>query len=87
MISVGAVDDLGTKAVDDDLLAEWSSRGTTQDGFAKPEILAPGAHMVSTLAPGAEITRLCPSASPTASTSRSAAPRWRRPSRPARSRT
>lgn len=44
----------------DDLLAEWSSRGTTQDGVAKPEVLAPGAHMVSTLAPGSQFPVLCP---------------------------
>ena len=60
-ISVGAVDDLGTKSPDDDLLADWSSRGNTQDGFAKPEIVAPGAHIVSTLAPGSDFASLCPS--------------------------
>jgi serine protease AprX len=60
VLSVGAVDDQGTKDVKDDLLAEWSSRGQTQDGFVKPEILAPGAHMVSTLAAGSDIASLCP---------------------------
>ena len=60
VITVGAVDDKGTKAIDDDALEAWSSRGTTQDGFAKPDVLAPGSRMVSTMAPGAEYTRLCP---------------------------
>ena len=60
VLSVGAVDDMGTKPVQDDQLAEWSSRGVTQDGFTKPEILAPGAHMTSTLAPGSDIASLCP---------------------------
>ena len=61
VISVGAVDDQGTKSTSDDMLASWSSRGVTQDGFAKPEVVAPGAHMVSTLAPGSDFASLCPS--------------------------
>jgi serine protease AprX len=61
VISVGGVDDNGTKRVDDDRLATWSSRGTTQDGFNKPDILAPGAHLISNLAPGADFKDLCPS--------------------------
>src|SRR5215207_9870600 len=59
-ISVGAVDDLGTKNTRDDVLAPWSSRGTTQDGVRKPDVLAPGAHLVSTLAPGSDFAALCP---------------------------
>jgi serine protease AprX len=61
VISVGGVDDLGTKNTIDDTLADWSSRGTTQDGFAKPEVLAPGAHIVSNLAPNSAFTAMCPS--------------------------
>ena len=60
VITVGAVDDQGTKGLDDDQLAAWSSRGKTQDGLAKPDVLAPGAHLVSTLAPGSDFTSLCP---------------------------
>jgi serine protease AprX len=60
-VSVGAVDDRGTKGVRDDILASWSSRGVTQDGFRKPDVLAPGAHLVSTLAPGSDFVRECPS--------------------------
>jgi len=59
-ITVGAVDDHGTKDTLDDTLAPWSSRGVTQDGFAKPDIVAPGAHIVSTLAPGSDFPSLCP---------------------------
>jgi serine protease AprX len=59
-ISVGAVDDAGTKASSDDNYASWSSVGTTQDGFAKPDISAPGAHIVSTLAPNSQFATLCP---------------------------
>jgi serine protease AprX len=61
VITVGGVDDMGTNNVDDDTLASWSSRGTTQDGFAKPDVLAPGAHMISTIPAGADYTQLCPS--------------------------
>ena len=60
VITVGGVDDRGTKKIGDDTLADWSSRGPTQDGFSKPEVLAPGAHLVSTLAPGSEFARACP---------------------------
>ncbi len=31
--------------------SSWSSHGTTQDGFQKPDVYAPGAHIVSVLAP------------------------------------
>ena len=61
VISVGGVDDQGTKRADDDVPADWSSVGKTQDGFAKPEIMAPGSGIVSTLAPGSAFTTLCPS--------------------------
>ena len=59
VISVGAVDDQGTHAIGDDKIATWSSRGTTRDGLTKPDILAPGARIVSTLAPGSDFAELC----------------------------
>jgi serine protease AprX len=60
VISVGALDDQASQADGDDSRATWSSRGTTQDGFAKPEIHAPGARIVSTLAPNSTFATLCP---------------------------
>jgi serine protease AprX len=60
-ITVGAVDDRGTKMPADDRLAPWSSRGRTQDGVAKPDLVAPGAHIVGPLAPGSLFLDLCPS--------------------------
>jgi serine protease AprX len=60
-LSVGAVDDQGTQGRGDDVFTEWSSVGRTQDGFAKPEIGAPGAHIVSTLARNSAFASLCPS--------------------------
>jgi serine protease AprX len=59
-ITVGAVDAHGTKDTLDDTLAPWSSRGVTQDGFAKPDIVAPGAHIAAPLAPGSDFASLCP---------------------------
>jgi serine protease AprX len=61
VISVGGVDDMGTKNTLDDALASWSSRGTTQDGYAKPDIVAPGAHIVSNLAPNSAFASMCAS--------------------------
>jgi serine protease AprX len=60
VITVGAVDDQGTKFTGDDVTASWSSRGVTQDGFAKPDVLAPGAHMVAPLAGDSAFAQLCP---------------------------
>jgi serine protease AprX len=59
-ISVGAVDDHGTSWRSDDSTPAWSTVDTTQDGFAKPDVAAPGAHIVSTLAAGSAFSRLCP---------------------------
>jgi serine protease AprX len=60
VVSVGAVDDQGTRTAGDDALASWSSRGFTQDGVRKPEVLAPGAHLTSTLAQNSDFESLCP---------------------------
>ena len=60
VISVGAVDDMGTSKLTDDKLATWSSRGKTQDGYSKPDVLAPGSGIVSTLAKNSEFTSMCP---------------------------
>jgi serine protease AprX len=59
VITVGAVDDQGTKDTGDDSLASWSGRGVTQDGFTKPDLVAPGAHIVAPLAPGSDFNWLC----------------------------
>jgi serine protease AprX len=51
VITVGGVDENGTADPSDDAPAAWSSQGTTQDGVEKPDVYAPGAHIVSVLAP------------------------------------
>ncbi len=59
-LTVGATDNQETVSDSDDVQASWSSRGTTQDGVSKPDVLAPGAHIVTTLAPGSSFAAACP---------------------------
>ncbi len=51
-ITVGAYDNHGTPEVSDDATAEFSSRGPTNDGIHKPDVLAPGVGVFGTLSPG-----------------------------------
>ena len=60
VISVGATDDAGTGSRGDDTTAAFSSRGLTQDGAVKPDVLAPGAHIVAPLSLGSAFQTLCP---------------------------
>lgn len=60
-ITVGATDTNDTATDSDDWIPSWSSQGTTQDGFAKPDVLAPGDHIVTTLAPDSHFAAACPS--------------------------
>ena len=53
VITVGATDD-------DDATTPWSSHGETQGGVEKPEVVAPGSGIVSTLAPGSVFAQECP---------------------------
>ncbi|HWX09865.1 MAG TPA: S8 family serine peptidase [Gaiellaceae bacterium] len=46
VITVGAVGTGSTPSPNDDVAAPWSSFGYTADGFAKPELVAPGRMMV-----------------------------------------
>ncbi len=50
VITVGAAEDKGTAALSDDTMALFSAYGTTENGFAKPDLVAPGRHVVSALA-------------------------------------
>jgi len=50
VITVGALDEAGTWWSYDDSLAPFSSRGPTQDNVAKPDLVAPGRRIVSSLA-------------------------------------
>jgi serine protease AprX len=58
VITVGATDDRGTAGVSDDTLPDFSGRGpTASNGLSKPDVVTPGAHMVSLRSPGSTIDR------------------------------
>ena len=57
VITVGSFADQGTLATNDDRESVFSSRGPTRDGFAKPDLLAPGEHIVSLRVPGTALDR------------------------------
>jgi serine protease AprX len=52
IITVGCLDDNGTAQPTDDSLCPISSRGLTEDGFAKPDVVAPGRRILSALTKG-----------------------------------
>ena len=60
VVTVGAVDDRGTPGLGDDRLPDFSSRGPTPDGFVKPDVVAPGTHLVSLRSPGSLIDEIYP---------------------------
>jgi serine protease AprX len=63
VITVGAVDDLAQPVVADDEMTNFSSVGpTTPDGWAKPDLVAPGRSVVSLAAPGSTVYEENPSA-------------------------
>ena len=62
VVTVGAADTQSTAVRSDDVLAPFSSRGPTQDGFAKPDLVAPGTTIVSTRDVGSTIDQQHPDA-------------------------
>jgi serine protease AprX len=62
VITVGATDDHGTLPAADDTLTGFSAYGLTQDGVRKPDLVAPGRHLVTTLAPGSSFALHHPAA-------------------------
>jgi serine protease AprX len=58
VISVGAFTDDYTPADwSDDYITPFSATGPTLDGFVKPDVIAPGAHMVSTMQSSANLAK------------------------------
>ncbi len=55
VITVGAVDTKQTSTTSDDSVAPFSARGPTHDGFAKPDVVAPGISIVSTRDPNSTV--------------------------------
>ncbi len=66
VITVGATDDKGTSSPADDGVASFSAYGTTSDGVAKPDLVAPGTNIVARLVnmnmglPGAHPANILP---------------------------
>ncbi len=56
VLTVGATDDRETPGTSDDRVPRFASRGSA--ALAKPDVVAPGAHVVSLRAPGSTIDRL-----------------------------
>ena len=56
VITVGAVDANATTDLGDDVAAPWSAYGYTLDGFAKPELAAPGRYMIGAVPSTATMT-------------------------------
>jgi serine protease AprX len=62
VFTVGAFDTKDTSGGKDDILLPWSSRGTTIDGFAKPEVVVPGRRIASALPTGTYLDGVAPAA-------------------------
>jgi len=60
IITVGALDQMGTSATSDDVIAPWSAYGTTADGFHKPELSAPGRWLIMPVPQNATIAQQLP---------------------------
>jgi serine protease AprX len=55
LLTVGGLDESGTAARDDDAVASWSGQGPAPQGVQKPDLAAPGAHVVSVGAVGSQV--------------------------------
>lgn len=55
LLTVGALDEAGTADRSDDSVAPYSSRGPAPQGVGKPDVVAPGSHLVSLRSPGSEV--------------------------------
>ena len=60
VVTVGAIDDRGTPGPGDDRSPDFSSRGPAAEAVAKPDVVAPGARVLSLRAPGSTIDRSFP---------------------------
>ncbi len=57
VVTVGATDTRGSFTKRDDVAAPWSAWGYTRDGFAKPELGAPGRYIAAAVSADTKLTR------------------------------
>jgi len=62
LLSVGGLDEGGTATHSDDVVGTWSGRGPTWQGVSKPDLVAPGGHVVSLRSPGSVVDKTYPQA-------------------------
>ncbi|HEX4431835.1 MAG TPA: S8 family peptidase [Frankiaceae bacterium] len=55
LLTVGSLDESATASRLDDVVSSFSSRGPAAQGIAKPDLVAPGAHLISLRAPGSVV--------------------------------
>lgn len=60
VITVGATDVKGTADTSDDVNAPWTSYGATAEGFAKPELAAPGRYLAGPVPAGSTLPTTVP---------------------------
>jgi serine protease AprX len=60
VLTVGATDTRGSFTPRDDVAAPWSAWGYTRDGFAKPELGAPGRYIASAVSADTTLSRTRP---------------------------
>ncbi|HET9324841.1 MAG TPA: S8 family serine peptidase [Gaiellaceae bacterium] len=57
ILTVGATDTGGSFTTRDDVPAPWSAWGYTRDGFAKPEVVAPGRYIAAAVSSNGKLAR------------------------------
>jgi serine protease AprX len=84
VLTVGAYNDQGDLEPNNDGIPQWSSRGPTAAGIAKPDLVAPAGPSSPCARPAPRSSATTPRRCSPRATSAARAPRRRRPSRPAR---
>ena len=62
LLTAGGLDESQTEGRSDDVVGTWSGRGPTWQGDAKPDLVAPGASVVSLRSPGSAVDTGYPNA-------------------------